>query len=119
MAINPELFEALDIDGGRKWHRIRYIMLPELVPIICIKLIFAVGGIFGGDFGLFYQLPRNVGILYPVTDIMPTYTFRLLRVQGEMSISAAVGLLQSVVGFLLVIITNGIVKKVDPERSLF
>ena len=119
MAISPELFEALDIDGGKRWHRLRYIMLPELIPIICIKLIFAVGGIFGGDFGLFYQLPRNVGILYPVTDIMPTYTFRLLRVQGEMSISTAVGLVQSVVGLILVLVTNGIVKKIDPERSLF
>ncbi len=119
MAISPELFEALDIDGGKRWHKIRYIMFPELIPIISIKLIFAVGGIFGGDFGLFYQLPRNVGVLYSVTDIMPTYTFRLLRVQGEMSISSAVGLLQSVVGFILVLATNGIVKAIDPERSLF
>lgn len=119
MGISPELFEALDLDGGKRWHKLRYIMLPELVPIICIKLIFAVGGIFGGDFGLFYQVPRNVGALYSTTDIIPTYIFRMMRVQGEMGISSAAGLLQSIVGFILVLGTNAIVKKVDPERSLF
>lgn len=119
MGISPELFEALDLDGGKRWHKVRYIMLPELVPIICIKLIFAVGGIFGGDFGLFYQVPRNVGALYSTTDIIPTYIFRMMRVQGEMGISSAAGLLQSIVGFILVLGTNAIVKKVDPERSLF
>lgn len=119
MGISPELFEALDLDGGKRWHKVRYIMLPELVPIICIKLIFAVGGIFGGDFGLFYQVPRNVGALYSTTDIIPTYIFRMMRVQGEMGISSAAGLLQSIVGFILVFGTNAIVKKVDPERSLF
>ncbi len=119
MGISPELFEALEIDGGKRWHKIRYIMLPELVPIICIKLIFAIGGIFGGDFGLFYQVPRNVGALYSTTDIIPTYIFRVMRVQGNMGVSAAAGLLQSVVGFILVIATNTVVKKIDPERSLF
>ena len=119
MGISPELFEALEIDGGKRRHKIRYIMLPELVPIICIKLIFAIGGIFGGDFGLFYQVPRNVGALYSTTDIIPTYIFRVMRVQGNMGVSAAAGLLQSVVGFILVIATNTVVKKIDPERSLF
>ncbi len=119
MGISPELFEAVDIDGGTRWHKIRHIMLPELVPIICIKLIFAVGGIFGGDFGLFYQVPRNVGALYSTTDIIPTYIFRMMRVQGEMGISSAAGLLQSVVGFILVMATNALVRKIDPERSLF
>lgn len=119
MAINPELFEVVDIDGGGRWTKIRYVMYPELIPIICIKLIFAVGGIFGGDFGLFYQVPRNVGALYKTTDIIPTYIFRMMRINGEMSLSSAAGLLQSIVGFLLVITTNAIVKKLDPERSLF
>lgn len=119
MGISPELFEALSIDGGKKWHKIRYIMVPEMVPIICIKLIFAVGGIFGGDFGLFYQVPRDVGALYSTTDIIPTYIFRMMRVNGEMGISTAAGLIQSVVGLCLVLGTNAVVKKIDPERSLF
>ncbi len=118
MAISPEIFEALDIDGGKKWHKIRYIMLPELVPIICIKLIFAVGGIFGGDFGLFYQLSIDSPELRSVTDTMPTYTYRLL-ITGELKDSTAIGLLQSFVGFLLVLATNFTVKAIDPERSLF
>ncbi len=119
MAISPELFEALEIDGGKRRHKVWYIMLPEIVPILCIQTIFAVGGIFGGDFGLFYQVPRNVGVLYSVTDIIPTYIFRVMRVQGDMGVSSAAGLLQSVVGFALVFATNTIVRKVDPERSLF
>ncbi len=119
MGINPEIFEALSIDGGKRRHKVWYIMLPELVPILCIQTIFAIGGIFGGDFGLFYQVPRNVGVLYSTTDIIPTYIFRVMRVQGEMGISSAAGLLQSVVGFILVMVTNTVVKKIDPERSLF
>ena len=119
MGISPEIFEALEIDGGKRRHKVWYIMLPELVPILCIQTIFAIGGIFGGDFGLFYQIPRNVGVLYSVTDIIPTYIFRVMRVQGEMGVSSAAGLLQSVVGFALVLITNTVVRKIDPERSLF
>lgn len=119
MGISPEIFEALEIDGGKRMHKVWYIMLPELVPILCIQTIFAIGGIFGGDFGLFYQIPRNVGVLYSVTDIIPTYIFRVMRVQGEMGVSSAAGLLQSVVGFALVLITNTVVRTIDPERSLF
>ena len=119
VAIDPGLFEALELDGGGRWHRVRHIMLPTLVPILCIKTIFAVGGLFSADFGLFYQLPRNVGALYPTTDVLQTYIFRMMRVNGEMGVSSAMGLLMGIVGVMLTLTTNAIVRKVDPEHSLF
>lgn len=119
MGISPELFEAADIDGGGRWAKVRHIMLPELIPIVSIQLIMSVGGIFGGDFGLFYQVTRNVGALYRTTDIIPTYIFRMMQVKGDMSTSSAAGLLQSIIGAILILSANAIVRKIDPERSLF
>lgn len=121
VSIDDSLFEAAKIDGANTFTISRKICVPHLKQIIIIQAILAVGGIFGGDFGLFYQVPRDQGVLYPVTDIIPTYIFRGLQSGSsrDMSISAAVGLFQAVVGMLLVIITNAIVSKVSPEDSLF
>ncbi|HAC1114412.1 TPA_asm: sugar ABC transporter permease, partial [Listeria monocytogenes] len=74
---------------------------------------------FNSDFGLFYQLPRNSGPLYPVTDVIDTYVYRGLTSLGDMSMSAAAGFYQSIVGFILVLLTNYIVKKINPEYGLF
>ena len=118
MAIDESLFEAAKIDGANKLQMIRYISIPELASIISIMAILNMGHIFRGDFGLFYQMPRDIGILYPTTDIIDTYIYRGLRT-GSTSITAAVGFFQSFVGLLLVVITNMIVKKIAPENSLF
>ena len=118
MGIDASIFEAAEIDGANKLQKIRYISIPSLVPIIVIMLIMSIGGVIRGDFGLFYQIPRDVGLLYPTTDIIETYVFRGLR-GGNMAISTAVGLFQSVVGLFLVTLTNFIVKKINPENSLF
>ena len=121
MSIDESLFEAAKIDGANTLQVIWKICIPHLRTIITIQAILAVGGIFGGDFGLFYQVPRDQGVLYPVTDIIPTYVFRGLQSGSnrDISISAAVGLFQSFVGMLLVILTNKIVKHISPENSLF
>ena len=118
MSIDEALFEAATLDGASKFQMIWHICIPHLTSIMCITSILAVGGIFGGDFGLFYQVPRNVGGLYETTDIIPTYVFRGLK-EGNMSISAAIGFFQSLVGMILVIVTNAIVTKIAPEKSLF
>lgn len=118
MGIDDSLFEAATLDGASKWKMITNICIPHLSSIMCITSILAVGGIFGGDFGLFYQTPRDIGSLYSTTDILPTYIFRGLQ-DGNMSISAAIGLFQSLVGMCLVILTNTIVTKIAPENSLF
>ena len=119
MGLDSSLLEAADIDGAKSYHKMWYIMIPELVPLLTILTIMKIGNIFRADFGLFYQIPRNVGALYQTTDVIDTYIFRTLRVQGDIGISSAAGLLQSVVGFAMVMVTNFIVKKIDPERSLF
>jgi len=119
MGISQDLFEAADIDGANVWEKIKYIILPELKTLIVVLTILKLGNIFRADFGLFYQLPQDVGALYSTTDVLDTYIFRTMRVYGNMGMSGAAGLLQSFVGFVLVMITNMVVKKVDPDSSLF
>ena len=118
MSIDKSLFEAAEIDHANKFQKILYISVPHLVPTVIILVILKIGNIFRGDFGLFYQLPRNLGNLYPVTDVIDTYIFRGIR-GGYMEASTAVGFFQSVVGFILVILTNAIVRKIDPDSALF
>ena len=93
-------------------------VIPHLIPVMVITTILAIGGIFSGDFGLFYQTPKDVGLLYPTTDVISTYTFRALQA-GAMEKSTAVGLFQSLAGMFMVLITNFIVRKISPEDSLF
>ena len=119
MGIDVGLYEAARIDGASKWQETKYISLPMLSRVIVIQLILRIGGIFNSDFGLFYQLTRNSGALYETTDVIDTYIYRALRVIGDMELSAAVGLLQNVMGFVLVYITNYTIRKYDDELSLF
>ncbi|MBO9605780.1 MAG: sugar ABC transporter permease [Paenibacillaceae bacterium] len=118
MSIDSELFEAARIDGAGKLRQTFAISLPALTPVIIVIVILAIGNIFRGDFGLFYNIPRDIGVLYPTTDVIDTYVFRGLR-SGDFGISAAVGLFQSAVGLVLVVLSNWIVKKVNPDNSLF
>ena len=120
MGIDDALFDAARIDGATRWQEVRYIMIPELGSILCIQLILGVGGLVGGDFGLFYQVPMDIGVLYPTTDIITTYVFRALQgTSTNLGSTAAVGLFQSVIGTILVVGTNLIVRKISPEKSLF
>lgn len=119
MGMDASVFEAAEVDGANKFQKTFYIVLPTLVPIITIMTILKIGGIFRADFGLFYQVTRNVGNLYSTTDVIDTYIFRTMREVGNMGISSAVGLLQSVVGFVLVIATNAASKKIDSDLGLF
>jgi putative aldouronate transport system permease protein len=118
MGVDSQIYEAAIIDGASKWKQTIHISIPSLIPVITILSILGVGGLFRGDFGLNYQITKDLGSLYPVTDIIETYLFRGLRA-GEFGIATAVGLFQSVVGLILVVSTNLIVKRIDPERSLF
>ena len=118
MAVDKSLYEAAEIDGANRFKQITSISIPTILPTICILLIMSVGGILGGDFGLFFQLPRNSGALYPVTDVISTYVYRGLT-SGEMSSTAAIGLFQNAVGLVLTLGTNLFVKKVNPENAMF
>ena len=119
MGIDGELYEAAAIDGASKLQMITKISLPLLRPLITIMVILQIGKVFFSDFGLFYYIPWDVGALYPATDVIDTYVFRTMRVTGDFGLAAATSLYQSVVGLLLVIVTNSIVRKTTPDNSLF
>ncbi|KAA8747862.1 MULTISPECIES: ABC transporter permease [Paenibacillus] len=119
LGIDKSLYEAAMIDGASKWQQIRNITIPLLSPIITIMTLLAVGRIFYADFGLFYQVPRDSGTLYSVTNVIDTYVYRGLKTSGEIGMSTAAGLYQSVVGFVLVMISNYVVRKIDKDSSLF
>ncbi|MGG1942895.1 ABC transporter permease subunit [Paenibacillus polymyxa] len=119
LGIDKSLYEAAMIDGASKWQQIRNVTLPLLSPIIIIMTLLAVGRIFYADFGLFYQVPRDSGTLYSVTNVIDTYVYRGLKTTGEIGMSTAAGLYQSVVGFVLVILSNYVVRKIDKDSALF
>ncbi len=118
MSIDDSLYEAAALDGANKFKQTVHISIPHLIPIMTIQTILAFGHIFSGDFGLFYQTTRDIGTLYPTTDIINTYVFRGLK-NGSLSVSTAIGLVQSVLGLIMVVTVNKIVKKISPENSLF
>lgn len=119
MGTDRELFEAARIDGANKFKITRYITLPSIKPIIIIMTILKIGKIFYGDFGLFYNIPFDSPLLYETTDILDTYVYRALITMNDIGQSSAVGFVQSVMGFVLVIATNAIVKKLDSDTALF
>jgi len=113
------LYEAAAIDGATKWQQITKITLPLLRPTIIMLTLMAVGRIFYSDFGLFYQVPQNSGALLSVTNTIDTYVYRGLLELGDITMSAAAGVYQSLVGFVLVLAANLAVKKIDPDSALF
>lgn len=119
MGIDEELFEAAELDGASKFQRSIYISIPQIVPVILILSILSVGNIFRADFGLFYSVTKNMGALYPVTDVIDTYVFRALMELGNVSMASAASFVQSIVCLITILITNTIVKKISPENRLF
>lgn len=119
LGISTEYYEAAMIDGASRFQQIFNITLPLLLPLIIINVLLSVGRIFFADFGLFYYVTNNQSMLFATTDVIDTYVFRALRSMGDFGMAAAAGLYQSVVGFLLIILSNWVVKRIDPEKSLF
>lgn len=117
--MDQEMFEAADIDGANAWQKIRYITIPSLIPTMMVLVLMAVGNIFRGDFGLFYQTVKSSALLQPTTDIIDTYVFRLLINNANIGVSSAVGLYQSVLCFITITICNKLVKIVSPDYALY
>lgn len=117
-SIDPDLYEAAQIDGASKLQQIWAITIPSLVPIMIILTTLAIGRMFFSDFGLFYNVPLNVPATRNATEVLDTYVFKLMRT-GDFGFATAAGLLQGTVGFVLVVASNLVVKRIRPENSLF
>lgn len=119
VGISSDYYEAARIDGASKWKQIRYITLPLLKPTVITLMILAIGQVFRSDFGLFYQMPRNSGMLYPVTRTLDVYVYQALMENANYGMSSAASFYQSIVGFVLIVLANKLVKKYEPKSALF
>ena len=119
IGIDKTIYEAAVIDGAGIWQQIKNVTLPCMRPTVIILMILGVGRICFSDFGLFYQVPMNSGVLYNATQTIDTFVYRALLEQNNLGRSSAAGLLQSMLGFVLVLATNALVKKFDRDSALF
>lgn len=118
IGIDQSYYEAAKLDGAGKIQLLIHITIPMLKKMIIILFILSLGNIFRGDFGLHYFGPNNAGVLYSVTDVMDTYSFRALRQMGDIPISSAVNAFQSIVGCITILIANKVIKKIDADAAL-
>lgn len=118
MGVDTALYEAAEIDGATRFQKMRYISLPHLIPLVCIYIILGAQELINSGFDLYYVIPRDSKILYESTDVLATFIYRSLA-EGRYSMGASVGLVQSVVGLILVVVANAVVRKISPENSLF
>lgn len=119
VGIDRGYYEAAEIDGANAWQKIWYITLPCLKPTIIIMVLLSLGRVFYSDFGLFYQVPLNSGALYNVTTTIDTYVYRGLTQTPNISMAAAAGFYQSIMGFILVLSANAFTRRFNRESSLF
>lgn len=119
IGVDRECLEAAEIEGAGKLRQITTIIVPLISPVIITMVLLAVGRIFYSDFGLFYHVPMNTGLLYSATNTIDTYVYRGLMQQNNVGMSAAAGLYQSVVGFIVVLLANLLVRHTSPDNALF
>lgn len=117
--LDTACYEAAEIDGANIFQRIRHITLPGIKPTVITMLLLNVGRILRGDFEMFYQIVGNNGQLFNATDVIDTYVFRSLNTSGNMGMTAAATLYQSVLCFIIIMVVNQIVRKVDEDSALF
>lgn len=119
VGIDPQYYEAAELDGAGKWKQTLHITLPMLKPTIITMVLIAIGKIFYSDFGLFYNVPMNSGMIFSTTQTIDTYVYRALMNLGNIGMAAAAGFYQSIVGFILVLSANLIVRRIDKDNALF
>lgn len=119
LAIDDGILEAAAIDGASRMRQIFHVMLPMLIPLIIIQVLLSIGNIFRADFGLFYLATGNSTLLYPVTDVIDTYVYRALTQFGDIGMASAAGVYQGIVGFVLVVVANWLVRRRNPDSALF
>jgi putative aldouronate transport system permease protein len=119
VGIDPEIFEAAQIDGANVFHRVWHIMVPHITTTFFVILMFNLGTIMRGQFDLFWNIIGNNGLLFDATDIIDTYVYRTLTTSFNMGMSTAAGLYQSVFGLVLVLVVNTSLRRASPENALF
>ena len=119
MAVDSSYYEAATLDGANRLQKAWYISWPAIRPVVIMFFILTLGRVFSADFALFYYLPMNSTFVYETTDVIDTYVYRALREAGNVGMSAAVGLLQSVCGFIVLIVANFFAKKIDEGGAVF
>ncbi len=119
VGIDPQYYEAANLDGASRMQQIRYIAIPFITPLISILLLLSIGTIFYSDFGLFFQVTKNSQALYPTTDVLDTYVYRMLTKTSDIGMATAAGLCQSILGFITVLLSNALVNRFNPDNSLF
>jgi putative aldouronate transport system permease protein len=119
MGVDTSIYEAAAIDGANVFQRIFKVTIPSIMPTAIILLLMSVGGIFKGNFDMFYNLIGSNGLLYNYTDVIDTLTMRALISSNDFGMSAAMGLYQSILCFITVILANWLVRKYDKDYSLF
>lgn len=119
LGISNEYYEAARVDGATKWQQIKYITLPFLKPTVITMTILSISRICSSDFGLFYQVPKNSGTLYSVTQTIDTYVYNALMNQNNISMSSAASVLQAIIGFILVLASNALIRKISREDAIF
>jgi putative aldouronate transport system permease protein len=119
VGLGDTYYEAAELDGATKWQQIKLITVPLIKPTIIMLTTLSMGNIFRSDFGLFYQLPRNQGMLYSVTNTIDTYVYRALLQNGDISLSSAAAFYQSIVCFITIMVFNKLIQKYSKENALF
>ena len=118
-SLDRELYEAAAVDGATKWQQFFHITLPQLIPVIVLLQILAVGRLLGSDFDMFYTLPNGAALVKSATYTLDVFVYSMLQTGTQIGFPAAASFLQSVVGFILILVTNTIVRKTRPELALF
>ena len=119
VGISQDYYEAATLDGASKWQQIKSITLPLLKPTMITMLVLQVGRIFYSDFGLFYQVPMNSGTLYSVTRTIDVYVYNALMKSSDFGMSSAASVYQSIVGFVMIVAVNALIRKTSKENALF
>lgn len=117
--IDPALYEAAELDGASRWQRIWNVTLPGIKSSVITLTLLNVGRIFYSDFSLFYQVPQNSGLIFSTTNTLDTYVYRALLTSGNIPMASAAGFYQSVIGFIVVLAVNLLVKHISKEDALF
>lgn len=119
LGIDMSLYESASLDGATKFQKIRYITLPFLKPTMITVSLLSLGRVFNSDFGLFFQVPQNSGLISSTTQTIDTFVYNVLITQSNVGMSAAASFFQSVMGFLMIVVFNAITRKISRENALF